>query len=199
MAPGRIWQPRISPDGARVLVAIKKEGNDDIWLHDLSRETLTRLTSAETAEEWPLWTPDGSRIVFSSPGGIFWMPWDGSGAAERLTTAEGNPIPASWTPDGTTLAFVSRPRDVWVLVKGGEPEPWLQSPFVEMWPSFSPDGRFLAYTSNETGRNEVYVKPYPGPGARVQISSDGGLAPVWARHGKELFYPTTPDAGGFRS
>jgi serine/threonine-protein kinase len=194
MAPGRIWQPRISPDGARVLVAIKKEGNDDIWLHDLSRETLTRLTSAETAEEWPLWTPDGSRIVFSSPGGIFWMPWDGSGVAEPLTTPEHAGFPASWTPDGTTLAFVlNRARDVWVLIKGGEPEPWLQSPFRELWPSFSPDGRFLAYTSDETGRYEVYVKPYPGPGARVQISSDGGRSPVWARNGQELFYHTIPD------
>jgi eukaryotic-like serine/threonine-protein kinase len=199
LAPRRLFFPRISPDGTRVAVGIRTEGNDDLWLYDLPRDTLTRLTSGDAAEKCPLWTPDGTRIAFMSGEGVYWMPWDGSGVAERLTTTGHDSAPASWTPDGMTLAFaLEKPTDtdVWILPKGGDARPLLQSAFDELSPVFSPDGRWLAYVSDETGRSEVYVQAYPGPGARVQISSDGGLSPVWARNGEELFYRTPLDSDG---
>ena len=126
--------------------------------------------------------------------GLFWKPADGSGAEERLTTSEFVPESASVSPDGQTLAYSEdRPgtgRDIWVVPLQGErkPRPFLQSRFTEVAPTFSPDGRWLAYVSGESGRNEVYVQPFPGPGGKWLISTEGGADPVWARNGRELFY-----------
>jgi dipeptidyl aminopeptidase/acylaminoacyl peptidase len=125
---------------------------------------------------------------------LYWIPADGSGAAERLTTSENPQSPGSWSPDGQVFAFSALDPttgyDMWVLNREGDrkPRPFLQTPSNEYGPMFSPDGRWLAYGSDESGRREVYVQPFPGPGGKLQISTEGGVQPVWARNGRELFY-----------
>ncbi len=108
--------------------------------------------------------------------------------------------PASWSPDTEELALVQynddHDCDIWTLRLGGEPEPFLESPYSEMWPAFSPDGRWLVYGSNQSGRNEIYVTPYPGLGPKIQISIDGGISPAWAPNGRELFFRRLPDSKG---
>jgi serine/threonine-protein kinase len=195
--------PRISPDGKRVAF-LKWSMKRDIWIHDIARASSTRMPLKEGTFEAPLWTPDGSRITFSesteeTAKGIYWMLADGSGSVERLTT--GPSWPHSWLPDGRLLAFVSGEKedDIWVLNLGDEPRPFLASPAKEQQPTFSPDGRWLAYLSNQSGRNEVYVTPYPGPGPHHQISTHGGNSPAWAPNGRELFYCTSMASDGLRS
>ncbi len=122
------------------------------------------------------------------------MPSDGSGEAEQLTTTERGKTPDSWSPEGV-LAFRTGPllqADIWVLPPEGEgkPQPFLVTEFNERHAMFSPDGRWIAFTSDRSGQDEIYLKAYPGPGGIVPISSDGGTQPVWARSGKELFYRT---------
>ncbi len=196
-APPRSYaNPRLSPDG-RLLALDIAEGSRDVWVYDISRETLTRLTF-EGQNQWPTWTPDGNHVTFSSARGgtlnLFWKPADGSGAVEQLTTSEYPHVSYAWSPDGKVLAFVeANPisgSDVWVLPMEGERKPrlFLQTPFYEGGLSLSPDGRWVAYTSNESGRFEVYMQSFPEPGGKRQISTQGGVEPVWARSGRELFY-----------
>jgi len=188
--------PRLSPDAQRLSVSIPGS-NSGVWVYDTARGTLTRLTES-TVNPRAIWTPDGKHLTFlAAPGGalnIYWMPADGSSAAERLTTGENIQLPGSWSPDGQVLAFSEADPttgwDIWVLKLGGarRPRPFLQTPYNEYAPAFSPDGRWLAYGSDESGRPEIYVRPFPGPGGKTQISTDGGVQPVWARSGRELFY-----------
>jgi len=144
-----------------------------------------------------IWTPDGKRIVFpwqkSTVPNLFSQPFDGSSPMERLTTSEYGQHPESWSSDGQTLALVETHADsgediVLLETRSGRVRPFLNSQFDEMYPEFSPDGRWIAYSSNESKRNEVYVRPFPGPGMKVPISSQGGVEPLWARNGKQLFY-----------
>ncbi|HEY4579631.1 MAG TPA: protein kinase [Candidatus Acidoferrales bacterium] len=194
-APARNYQqPRLSPDGRRVAVQID-EREAQIWLYDLARETTTRLTFEGNRSETPLWTPDGKRVVFYStkegPQNLFWQMADGTGGLERLITSEYNHVPMSWSPDGRLLAFtqITAGRDIWVLrLDDRKAEPFLRTPFIEGAAQFSSDGRWLAYVSDESGRPEIYVQPYPGPGGKWQISTDGGTEPMWNRNGRELFY-----------
>jgi serine/threonine-protein kinase len=199
-APARTYDGlALSPGGDRIALLIDDGSNEDVWVFDVWRGTLTRLTFGGQ-NEGLLWTPDGSRITFSSveTGGlqnVVWVPADGSGEPERLTTGEGGwQWPRSWSPDGRLLVFnATHPAtdyDIWLLSLGDRPEarPFLQTPFDERDAALSPDGRWVAYQSSETGRPEVYVQAFPGPGGKQQISSDGGLDPVWARSGRELFY-----------
>jgi serine/threonine-protein kinase len=184
---------RVSPDGKRVAVAIQGV-TSDIWIHDLARGTLVRLTS-ENNNSSPVWTPDSRRIVFGSskggPASLYWMPADGSGEAEPLAT--GN-RPDSISPDGHVLLYGEEQpgsgMDVGMvrLKSDRKPEPFLRTRFSEWGPAFSPDGRWVAYTSDESGQYEIYVRPYPGPGARVQVSTGGGEEPVWSAGGRELSY-----------
>jgi serine/threonine-protein kinase len=195
-APARPYQtPRLSPDGQRVAAAIDEGNRSDIWIYDISRNTLSRFTF-EVTNLFPLWTPDGKKVTFQSnkmDWNVFWKAADGSGPEERLTSSESRPAPMSWSPDGQLLAFQEvhpdTGNDIWVLSLQGDrkPNPVVRTPFGERMPTFSPDGRWLAYASNESGREEVYVQPFPGPGGKLQISTDGGGDPVWARSG-ELFY-----------
>ena len=197
-APTRAYfAPRLSPDGQRVLVWTS--GTDrNVWVYDLVRGTLTPLTT-EGRNSYSIWTPDGQRVTFSSDtgaGALLWKSADGTGTAERVTPDEvtGNPI--SWSPN-RTLA-ISRGGDIWALSLDGDrrPHPIVQSRFSKAHPDFSPDGRWLAYYSNESGRDEVYVQPYPGPGPRQQISTGGGTGPAWSQDGRELFYQTMSQRPG---
>jgi serine/threonine protein kinase/Tol biopolymer transport system component len=195
-APARAYRgPRLSPNGEEVAVAV--EGQEtEIWLYNLSRDTLTRLTFQGSTNYNPVWTRDGKRIVFNSTsasdGGLFWQLADGSGGLERLSN-EFVGSPYSWSPDGQLLAFTrdngSMGVGIGVLRLGDRmAEPFLRIPFNEGAAQFSPDGHWLAYVSDASGRNEVYVQPYPGPGGKWEISTEGGTEPVWNPNGRELFY-----------
>ena len=210
--------PRLSPDGRWLAVAVQTDTGSDIWVDDLQRGTRTRLTSdgesgfpiwtpdgksvtyhSASASQWTLFTRAADA---SSPAQPLMSLERASGGAAALTTllpgtlpslSGANPqFPASWSGDGRVLAFTERKpsaeRDIWVVEPGSEPAPFLVTPFDESSPSFSPDGRFLAYVSDESGRPEVYVQPYPGPGGRWLISTAGGTDPIWSPEGRELFY-----------
>jgi dipeptidyl aminopeptidase/acylaminoacyl peptidase len=198
-APAREYDiPRLSPDGRRVVMKVGDNVAAQLWVYDLARDTLTRFTFEASDNSDPVWTPDGSRIAFQSNKDgapmLFWQLADGGGAAERLTSGgERGPNPQSWSADGQLLAFHDyRPatqRDISVLqLRDREIVPFLRTPFTEGAPQFSRNGRWLAYVSNESGRPEIYVQPYPGPGGKWQISTEGGTEPVWSRNGRELFY-----------
>lgn len=182
--PRNYGSARLSPDGRRVAVEIEEE----IWIYDLSRDTLTRFTFEGTASD-PVWTPDGKRITFySDNGNIFWQLADGSGGRERLTTSNYINVPWSWSPDGQLLAFQENNpatgKDILILrLSDRTVQPFLRTPFVEGGPAFSPDGRWLAYASDESGRPEIYVRSYPGPGGKWQVSTEGGNEVVWNRSG----------------
>ena len=188
--------PRLSPDGQRLAVFIQESNAYDIWLLELGRGTLTRLTfDGQNAR--PLWSPDGERVIFGSnregPFNIFSKPADGSGTAEQLTRGAYR-IPTSISSDGKTIVFRQNSdttgRDIGMvrLEEEREPEMLLETPFEEHTGMLSPDDRWLAYVSNESGREEIYVRPFPGPGGKLQISTEGGVEPMWSRDGRELFY-----------
>jgi serine/threonine protein kinase/Tol biopolymer transport system component len=189
--------PRLSPDGRRIAVGITEQERQ-VWLYDLSRGTLTRFTFQGNNNLDPLWTPDGKRIVFTSnkegTRNLFWQLADGSGGLERLTTSEHLNIPSSWSPDGRFLAFSENTTsttgyDIWVLrLSDRKATPFLRTPLNENAAQFLPDGHWLAYASDESGRYEIYVQPYPGPGGKWQISTEGGREPIWNRNGRELFF-----------
>jgi serine/threonine-protein kinase len=194
--PRGYLHPRFSPDGRTLAVEVEGS-NHDFWLYDLERGTFTRMTS-DGRSHWPLWTPDGSRLTFRvgmpGPFNVWWMPADRNGPQQRLTESTAWQSAASWSPDGKAAAFTQITRmfpptrpDVWVL-EMGKPRPFADSKFSEGAPRFSPDGKWIAYVSDETGRNEVYVQSYPGPGPKIQMSVDGGTDPVWASRTGELFY-----------
>ena len=196
-APSHAYlEPRLSPDGRRVAVAIQEQ-ETQVWVYDLSRETLSRFTFGGNYNIQPVWTPNGKRIAFESNKegvpNLFWQLADGSGGPERLTTGEYLQAPHSWSPDGQLLTFIevnpTTQRDIWVLrLSDRKAQPFLRGPFNKGGPRFSPDGRLLAYISEESGRFEIYVQPYPGPGGKWQISTEGGTEPVWNPNGRELFY-----------
>ncbi len=187
--------PRLSPDGQRIAVSIAP---NDIWLYDMGRDALSRATFGGTFNTVPIWSPDGKRFAFQSnaggPSSLFWQPADGSGAAERLTKSGGISVPTSFSPDGQTIAFAqfhpgTTGFDIWTVGLGDRKErPFLETPYNETAARFSPDGHWLAYASDESGRWEVYVRPYPGPGGKWQLSTEGGAEPAWNPTGRELFY-----------
>jgi len=196
-APPRHYQsPRVSPDGRRVAMSIDAP-TWQVWLYDLSREALTRLTFDSSYNRSPTWTPDGKRVVFisnkDSALNIYSQLADGGGGSERLNESKDITSPSSFSPDGRLLALNEvdpmTQRDIAVLqVSDHKEQPVLHTQANETAAHFSPDGRWLAYASDESGRWEIYVQSYPGLEGKWQISTDGGTEPVWNPKGRELFY-----------
>jgi Tol biopolymer transport system component len=218
--PANWSNPFFAPDGHRLAMDIFDGKQVDVWIYDWARDAPSRLTLDPSDDREPVWTPDGRRIVFASTRdtqsafNLYWQRADGTGEVQRLTSGKNSQYPGSWHPSGKFLVFVELSQqtrnDVMILPmqgdeasgwKPGKPTVFLNSPFGETYPMFSPDGRWLAYASNESGRNELYVRPFPGPGGKWQVSigdgAEGGggapLHPTWSRTRHELFYTTTDD------
>ena len=203
---------RLSPDGKKVALDVR-EDQADIWLLDLARESFSRLTTDPRNDRNPLWMPDGERIAFASNRtglalSLFWQRADGIGEAEQLATATGFMVPTSVSPDGTRIALMENNDITLVTIdpaatKGGpgrvpasasagetrRSRPLLATAFSEDNAEVSPDGRWLAYQSNESGQNQIYVRSFPDPDRfRMPVTTAGGRAPAWSRNGRELFY-----------
>jgi serine/threonine protein kinase/Tol biopolymer transport system component len=210
---GSLFQPRVSPDGRRVAVQRSVGGNTDLWLLDGGRTS--RFTFDAATDVRPVWSPDGTRVAFgSNPMGrfdLYQKLTSGAGVEERFVASNQQKTPSSWSADGRFLLYQSTdPQtslDIWVVPMVGDhtPSVFLKTPFVERYGEFSPDGRWVAYESNESGRDEVYVRPFvpPSPqpsadkpgsagpaaaGGQWQVSTAGGITPAWRPDGKELYY-----------
>jgi len=187
--------PRLSPDGKRIALTIRGPSSTDIWIQQGTSSTVTRLTT-EANNYRAEWMPDGKRVLFYSTRGgaaaIWAQPADGSGPAERLGAPGG--VAGVISPDSRFLLYgvtsTQNKRDLWVMPLEGDrtPRPFLVTPFNELTARVAPDGKWVAYASDESGRLEVYIRPFPGPGPPTQVSTRGGEQPVWARDGKRLFY-----------
>ena len=201
---GTLATPRVSPDGRRVLVSRVVQGNYDIWLMDGARTS--RVTFDPSREDFPIWSGDGTGIVFRSnrlgPFDIFRKAASGAGAEEQLATSDQLKSPSSASADGRFLLYISidpqTNADVWVVPMTGDRKPSViaKTPFREVWPMFSPDGRWMVYQSNESGRPEIYVRAFVAPGetgakatgGQWQVSTSGGIMPAWRSDGRELYY-----------
>ena len=201
-----LQDPRVSPDGRRVVVSRRVQVNTDLWLLDGARTS--RLTFDAASHQFPVWSPDGARIVFMSNRtgkfDLYQKLTSGAAVEERLVASDQTKVSTSWSADGRFLLYQSTDpqtnSDLWVVPMTGDrtPSVILKTPFVERWGAFSPDGRWVAYQSDESGRNEVYVRPFVPPGAagtvagaaegQWQVSTAGGVFPVWRPDGKELYY-----------
>jgi len=197
-APARQYSAvRVSPDGKTLAVAVDA-ANNNVWTYDLARGTTTRLTFGAGNRDGPVWSPDGSRIAFGAehdgPWNVTWQAANGSGAEERLANSPQIQSPGSWSPDGRSLVFMQMDPvtkyDLWLLPLEGDRHPrvLLQTPYNEGHGRISPDGRWITWVSDESGRPEVYVGPFPRPGMKSQVSAEGGQEPVWAPDGREIFY-----------
>jgi len=203
---GDLEDPAVSPvDGRRIALRITVPGaaSSDIWVWDRDQETLERLTTQGAVNQAPVWTPDGEMIAFTSeregqPPRIYWQAANGRGAAELLLDSDYPAYPISWSPDGRTLAFVGFPEgngDIGLFTLGDSVPLWrVASEFEERHPQISPDGRWLAYSSDRSGDREVYVEAINGDGGRVQVSTNGGHSPRWAPDGAYLYYAGGPSS-----
>ncbi|MGA9625407.1 MAG: hypothetical protein WBQ65_13120, partial [Bryobacteraceae bacterium] len=206
--PGEYGQFRLSPDGHRVAAALDEPGSTDIWLLEVERGVAGRFTSNSVITTYPIWSPNGRTILFSSgaPRNLFCRESSGAGNEQRLSQSPNNQFATDWSRDGRwVLYFEVAPgtqRDLWVLPvgPGGEsapdatPRPYLRTPSNEWWGRFSPEAtpRWVAYQSDETGRWEVYIQAFPEPRGATRISTGGGQYPQWGAGGRELFY-VSPD------
>jgi len=191
---------QFSPDGSRLALDLSSEigKSTDIYIYDWKRDAMTRLTFAPESDTFPVWTPDGRWIAYSSGrtlanNKIYWSRSDGTGEAQLLSESKNTQLPGSWHPSGKFLAYFEQPG-IWILpMEGDEKSGWKPGkPYVFLngafWPAFSPDGRWIAYTSGETGRFEVYVRPFPSGEGKWQISNESGTQTIWSKNGKELFF-----------
>jgi Tol biopolymer transport system component len=173
----------------------------DLWVLEPARGTRTRVTFNGTVRFFPIWTRDGAQLTYADNSGAanqIWMTQaDGTGRPKALTTADTRRFPTSWSPDGRVLlmhvggADAQHPRDIWQLDTSRNPSvlsPLIEGPFQERGGLFSPDGHWVAYVSNKSGQDEIYIRPYPGPGLETVVSVNGGKEPVWGPNGRELVY-----------
>jgi Tol biopolymer transport system component len=206
--PAAYITPRFSPDGQRLALAVGRSRGRDIYVYDWRRDAMLRLSfgAQDNLSSYPVWTPDGKHIVYRSApssGGssIEWLRSDGSGVGQRLFESKLQVLPYSFSPDGRLLAYFELTSetgsDVWTRQldlsdpdhpKAGKPKQFMHSTANQIWPSFSPDGRWIAYASYESGQFEIYVRSFSAAGGRWQISSSGGAHPMWSRTSRELFY-----------
>jgi Tol biopolymer transport system component len=196
-----LLNPALSPDGRRVAAQRAMHGNIDLWLFDAGRET--RLTFDAGRDMYPVWSPDGSRIAFSKElkgaRSLYRKSSMGGGGQELLLASGSTLVPNAWSPDGRFLMYSERSPvtalDLWVLPLDGKQPPsvFLNSKFEERYPQFSPDGRWVAYMSDESGRPEIYLRPFPASSGQFPVSTTGGIAPRWRKDGKELYY-IAPDS-----
>jgi serine/threonine-protein kinase len=204
--------PAFSPDGRTLAMDISDGTQTDIWTYDWARDTMRRITFDRSDDRRPVWSPDGSRITFASKRrdnsafNLYWERADRTGEPQQLTTTSEFALPGSWHPSGKFLAYeeahLPNGTDLMILRmegdeksgwKPGKPYAFLATPFVEADPEFSSDGRWIAYSSNESGRYEVYVRPFPGPGGKWQVSSGSAFDPTWSRVAKQLFFASMED------
>jgi Tol biopolymer transport system component len=199
-APAEYASFSLSPSGDRVLVEVRDEAtaNRDIWIHELQRGVTSRFTFAPGDDANSVWSPDGSRVAFMSDRNgtpdLFVKDATGAGDPQPLLADERTIMACDWSRDGNHLAFMKLESengwDIWAMPMDGSGEafPVVQSQFFDARPSFSPDGRWIAYQSDESGRAEIYVRPFPGPGGKWQVSPNGGEEPHWSADGREIFY-----------
>jgi Tol biopolymer transport system component len=202
--PGILYHPRFSGDGNQALLARVESGNSDLWLYEFARSVTRRVTFDPSFDNFQTWSPDGRQIAFSASRGgvrnIFIKDLTQSTRERRLTQSPNAQHPCDWSPDGRYLMYrevhPATGADLWVLrlaQSEPKPEPFLVTPFEESDGAFAGDGKWLAYTSNESGRPEVYVQPFPPTGAKWLISDRGGSHPRWRRDKPELFYVAADD------
>jgi Tol biopolymer transport system component len=197
--PGAFQHPRFSPDDRLLAVDSTWRGSTDIYVYDLLRGTRRRLTHTGFNID-PLWSVDGRSIVFRSTRGdsdgqgMYRVPADGSGEPEKLLASGKDKIPGSWARGGSLLAFTDIAAPERLMSAGvmdlssGDIELLIESPYNVGWPVFSPSGDRLAYVSDESGRAEAWVRPFPGPGSATQVSLEGGIEPLWSPDGRELYF-----------
>jgi serine/threonine-protein kinase len=209
MPPLPYDDPRISPDGKQLAVRVNAENESNIWIYDLGGVLAPRRLTFGGTNTSPSWSPDGRRIAFISnrddnANAIFWQPADGSGSAERLTDPKAaQPLNLRFSPDGKIVYRDARgDGSIWILPLEGDRKPQLviDNPGNQYDPSFSPDGRWIAYGSSESGRDAIYVQPYPPTGAKYQITTANSYDPLWSPKGRQIFYTEGPHgypSGGF--
>ena len=193
--------PRFSPDGRKIAVGVQTPTSTDVWIYDLASRTPTRLTT-EGSNDRPEWTPDGRRVLYYATGrqgrprgSLWWQPSDGSGVDELLQGNVASGVNEGvMTPDGHVLAYRLNGggvlEDLWYRRLDGDttPKQIATTEYQELAPRFSPDGKWIAYTSNQSGTIEVYVQEFPALGARYKVTAAGGTTPIWARDGRHIYY-----------
>lgn len=200
--PGLFIEVAISPDESKVVAVEFNQANIDLWIYELARGVHTRFTTSR-ANQYPLWSPDGNTIVYASSIqndrlSLFRKAVDGNSPPVLLASSDRGLIPSDWSRDGKYIAVVSSTpetnKDMWILPYDGDHKltPFMQTRFNERSPRFSPDTRWMAYSSDEAGHYEIYVAPFPAGGKKWQVSTAGGSQPLWSRDGTEPFY-LSPD------
>jgi serine/threonine-protein kinase len=199
--PGLYMLPRLSPDGSRLAYVASQGTSTDLWVYDLERSIATRLTTGQRAYD-PVWSADGRFLIFQAPECLYWTRADGAGQPRPLTREKAAQSPSSFSPDGTRLVYSEQTpgggAEIRIVsvesrsgqLRAGEPRAFLKTSAVLTFPAFSPDGHWLAYADAEGGSYEVYVRAFPDNGTKVQVSSDGGVMPLWSQRTQELFYRT---------
>lgn len=199
---GRYQFPRFSPNNQRLAFSITDSGSSNIFVAEHEPNRLTPITSGDGIHMAPVWSPDGQFIVYDGADGIWSVAADGTGKPQRLTESGNRQMPMSFTPDGRRLAFgeisPATGFDLWTValergkdgLKAAKPEPFLVTTGFEIYPVFSPDGKWIAYGSNKSGKWEVYARSFPDGRSDVRISTDGGRVPYWPRNANEIFYRT---------
>jgi serine/threonine-protein kinase len=201
-------EPRFSPNGEKLALAVSDGKQEDIWVYEAARDTMTQLTFDPARDRTPVWSPGGDRILFSSsrgnasgPTNLYVMNADGTGEVTRLTDSVESQVAFSWHPNGSFIFFQQySPTTGWDLMvlpvetgasgmKAGTPTEFLQTRGAEVYPKVSPDGRWVAYFETSSGTPDVYVRPFPGPGGPWRISTGGGGFPTWSAATPELLFP----------